>query len=84
MGGVRKIFGGSSKPAPAPAPVAVEEPRRDKGGNVTTQREADDARKTANRRARVQGQSKVGRASSPSGLRTQLSSPPTRSGISTQ
>ncbi len=81
MGG---FFSAPSAPAPQRAAPIISEPRKDKGGNIAAQREADDARKTSNRRKRVQAQSKVGKAASPSGLRTQLSSSPTRSGISTQ
>ena len=80
-----RLFSGAGQAAQVvrAAPVTAE-PRKDKSGDIAAQREADDARKTSNRRKRVQAQSKVGKAASPSGLRTQLSSTPTRSGISTQ
>ena len=84
MGGIAKIFGGGGKPAPERSAPAVESPRSDRGTDTRAQTEADNARKAGNRRKRVQSQANVGKAGSASGLRTQLSSPQTRSGISTQ
>ena len=79
------LLGGSDKKS-SPAPqskAAVESPRSDIGANTDAQ--AAEAKRNAGaaRRKRVQAQTQTGKATG-QGLRTQLSSAPTRSGVSIQ
>ena len=92
MGSVKSVLsgglaGGKKKKSPAPAP-APQEKEADPNLRSQQAQATEDARtaedRAQSRRKRVSNQVQVGKAGARSGLRTALTSKPTRSGVSIQ